>query len=97
VFVPAYVALLERVRQGYPDAFILTTVGNLLYGQDIPDARAAIAAAVADFQARGGDRIAVWEMNVPNTAPGCDSHPSISTHQAMAEVLTAQLRSVLGL
>jgi lysophospholipase L1-like esterase len=97
VFVPAYVALLERVRQGYPDAFILTTVGNLLNGQDIPDARAAIAAAVAEFQARGGDRIAVWEMNVANTAPGCDFHPSIATHQAMAEALTAQLRSLLGL
>lgn len=97
VFVPAYVALLERVRQGYPDAFILTTVGNLLFGQDIPDARAAIAAAVAEFQARGNDRVAVWEMNVANTAPGCDYHPSLATHQAMADALTAQLRSVLGL
>jgi lysophospholipase L1-like esterase len=97
VFVPAYLALLQRVRQGYPDAFILTTVGNLLYGQDIPDARAAIAAAVAQFQAEGGDRIAIWENDVPNTSPGCDFHPSIATHQAMAEVLTAQLRSLLGL
>jgi lysophospholipase L1-like esterase len=97
VFVPAYLGLLERVREGYPDAFILATVGNLLAGQDIPDARAAIAAAVSQFQARGGDRIAIWEMNVPNNAPGCDYHPSIPTHQAMAEGLATQLRSLLGL
>jgi lysophospholipase L1-like esterase len=97
VFVPAYVSLLQRVRMHYPEAFILSTVGNLLYGQDLIDARTQIAAAVADFQAQGGSRVAVWEMNVPNDAPGCDYHPSIATHQRMAEGLTAQLRTVLGL
>jgi hypothetical protein len=31
-------------------------------------------------------------MNVPNTNPGCDYHPGLATHQAMADALTAELK-----
>jgi lysophospholipase L1-like esterase len=97
LFEQEYVKLLERVRSNYPDAFILCTVGNLLNGADLVAARAGIAAAVATFEAAGGTQIGVWEMNVPNTNPGCDFHPSLVTHQAMAAVLETELRAILGL
>jgi lysophospholipase L1-like esterase len=97
LFQQEYVKLLDRVRANYPEAFILCTVGNLLSGADLVAARAGIAASVAAFEAAGGTQIGVWEMNVPNPDPGCDFHPSLATHQAMAAALETELRVILGL
>jgi lysophospholipase L1-like esterase len=94
LFPGEYLALLDRVRQAYPDAFILCTVGPLLGGQDLQAARAGIAGAVQAFTAAGGSNAVVWEMNVPNNSPGCDYHPSLATHAAMAEGLVQQLAPV---
>jgi lysophospholipase L1-like esterase len=92
LFEAEYVALLGRVRSVYPDAFILCTVGPLLDGADLTAARSGIAAAVATFEASGGTNVRAWEMNVANANPGCDYHPGLQTHQAMAEALTPELR-----
>jgi len=97
VFEAAYLELLERIRSHYPEATILCTNGILLSGGDLTAARSGINNAVAAFMNAGGDRIEVFELNVPNTNPGCDYHPGLAAHQAMADVLTAQLRRVLGL
>jgi lysophospholipase L1-like esterase len=96
-FETAYAALLERVRAAYPDAFILCTVGPLLGGADLTTARAAISGGVAAFEAAGGSNVRAWEMNVTNgEPPGCDYHPNLATHQAMADALTAELQAELG-
>lgn len=95
LFAAEYAALLGRVRAAYPAAFILCTVGPLLNGADLTAARAGIAAGVAAFEAAGGSNVRVWEMDVPNTDPGCDYHPGLATHQAMADALTAELRPLL--
>ena len=93
-FAEAYAGLLARVRDEYPDAFILGTVGPLLNGTDLSAARAAIAAGVAAFEANGGSNARAWEMNVPNAAPpGCDYHPNLETHQAMADALIPELEA----
>jgi lysophospholipase L1-like esterase len=96
-FEGAYAALLERVRAAYPDAFILCTVGPLLAGADLATARAAISGGVAAFAAAGGSNVRAWDMNVANAdPPGCDYHPNLATHRAMADALTAELRAELG-
>ncbi|HEY6727817.1 MAG TPA: SGNH/GDSL hydrolase family protein, partial [Polyangiaceae bacterium] len=95
-FETAYSNLLLRIRDRYPDAFVLCTVGPLLSGEDLTAARAGIAAAVAAVQAQGDLRVKSWEMNLSNDAPGCDWHPSLGTHQAMATALVGELRSELG-
>lgn len=97
LFRAEYLGLLTTVRQHYPEAYILCTVGNLLSGEDLAAARAGIAASVEELRARGDTRIEAWEMNVPNENPGCDYHPSVPTHQAMAEALTPRLAAALGL
>lgn len=94
LFEREYRALLERVRVAYPDAFVLCTVGPLLGGADLAAARSGIASAVAAFEAAGGSNVGVWEMNVPNDNPGCDYHPSLATHAAMAEGLIERLGAV---
>ena len=95
LFSSEYGKLLDRVRANYPDAFILCTVGPLLNGEDLLLARTGIAGAVQAFTAAGGSNIAVWEMNVANQNPGCDYHPGLETHRAMASDLTNELRAAL--
>lgn len=95
-FRDGYVGLLQQIRAGAPDAFILCTNGNMLTGSDLDAARVGIHAAVDAFKASGDTKIAAWDMNIPNDSPGCDWHPSLATHQRMAEALTAELKRHLG-
>ena len=96
-FATGYAALLTRVRAAYPDARIIGTVGPLLAGEDLAAARAGIAAGVEAFVAAGGGNVRAWEMNVPNgNPPGCDYHPNLETHRAMAEVVAAEIESQLS-
>jgi len=92
-FVTAYTQLLQRIRARYPTAAILCTVGPLLSGTDLDTARANIAAAVA---ATGDSRIRAVQMTTPNDSPGCDWHPSIPTHTAMAAELAPAVAELLG-
>jgi lysophospholipase L1-like esterase len=95
-FASAYADLLGRIRDNYPSAFILCTVGPMLAGTDLELARTAIQAGIDAFQAAGGDNVRAWQMNIPNDSPGCDYHPSLATHQAMADALAVELAQELG-
>ena len=103
-FVAAYVQLLHEVRANYPKAQIFCTLGPMLH--DAPDkneknlsaARQDIQAALAQQQKAGDTRIAFLEYPVQTKARGmgCDWHPSLATHAAMAEHLTAAIKSTMG-
>lgn len=95
-FTDGYVALLEKVRQRNPSAFILCTVGPMLGGSDLEKARRNIQAAVAARRAAGDERLTAYEMNTPNANPGCDYHPGLETHEAMARELAGPLRAALA-
>jgi lysophospholipase L1-like esterase len=96
-FVAGYTALLANVRSKYPAAYILCTNGPMLSGTDLTaKARPYIAEAVAARRAAGDLNVEAYEMTTPNPTPGCDSHPSLLTHQAMATELEAKVRPVLG-
>lgn len=97
-FTSAYVTLLERVRSAYPEALILCTVGPLLNGADLANARSGITSAVAERAAAGDDDVRSFEL-APQDASnglGCDYHPSIRTHELMADTLSSVLASELG-
>lgn len=96
VFVAAYEELLATIRTHYPDAAILCTVGPLLSGSDRDTARANIESAVAARVALGDQRVRAVPMNTPNQNPGCDWHPSIPTHTAMADELEPVVVEMLG-
>jgi lysophospholipase L1-like esterase len=97
-FVAAYVALLERVRGAYPEAMILCTVGPLLNGADLTTARDYIESAVAQRLAAGDAGLRTFELDPqdPSNGLGCDYHPSLVTHEIMADLLTATLQVELG-
>lgn len=97
-FTAAYVDLLTRVRTAYPDALILCTVGPLLNGTDLTTTRAYIAAAVQQRASAGDGGVQTFELapTNPSDGYGCDYHPSLRTHEIMAEVLTTTLQTELG-
>ncbi len=97
-FETAYAALIERVRAAYPEAVILCTVGPLLSGADLSTARSYISNAVQARVAAGDARVKTFELapTDPANGYGCDWHPSLRTHEIMAEALTGVLRTELG-
>src|SRR5690606_7731970 len=95
LFTGRYVELLAHLRDVYPTAYILCTVGPLLNGSDLQAARAGIADAVATRQGAGDERVDAWEMNISNDDPGCDYHPGLETHQRMADALVSELSARL--
>ncbi len=86
-FVSGYGSLLALIRARYPETQILCTVGPLLSGADLDTARANIEAAVTARVTAGDLRVRAFRMTTANHDPGCDWHPSIATHTAMASEL----------
>lgn len=97
-FEQAYGALLERIRDAYPDALILATVAPMLSGADLATARTYITDVVRARTQAGDAKIKSLELAPTSAANGygCSWHPSLRTHQIMAEALTSQLRAELG-
>ncbi len=96
LFRSSYVALLETIRARYPNAVIIGTLGTLLGGEDLIAAQRGIQAAVQTRRNAGDQRVHAWEMQVENIGRGCDYHPSLATHRAMADALKAELTRRLG-
>ena len=97
-FEQAYGTLLEHLRSVYPDALLLATVGPLLTGTDLATTRLYINDVVQARNQAGDARVKSFELAPTNAADGygCDWHPSLRTHQVMAETLIATLRTELG-
>jgi len=95
-FVAGYTALLSTIRGRHPAAAILCTVGPLLSGTDLTTARANIGSAVAARVDAGDELVRAVDMTTPNQDPGCDWHPSIPTHTAMADELAPTVEELLG-
>jgi len=95
-FTSGYLDLVRRIRAWYPAAFILGTVGPMLSGSDLENARAGIASAMTQLAAAGDQNVLSYELQVGNPEPGCDWHPNLDTHQAMADELGAIVAQHLG-
>lgn len=95
-FVTAYVELLKKIRAANPKALILCTIGPMLGPDDLAKAERAIAKAVEQLKSQGDARVIVHHMKTDNQSPGCDWHPSLATHQRMADELALPLKAGLG-
>jgi lysophospholipase L1-like esterase len=103
-FTRAYTELLAALRQRYPDAYLLCTVGPML-SDSSPVGELQLSAArlfvhqAATAQRQTGDlRVGFLEFPMQTDAQGygCDWHPNLATHAAMAKKLTGALRDALG-
>jgi lysophospholipase L1-like esterase len=93
-FEGAYRDLLERVRENYPTAHILCTNGPMLSDTDLSTVRMYLENVVATL---GDPKISTFEIEPQDgdDGYGCDWHPSLVTHEKMATVVTAALKSAL--
>ena len=96
-FETAYAALLERIRTAYPDALILCTLGPGS-GGDHAIFFGYIENVVQARIAQGDTKVTSFVLPATdaNDGFGCDWHPSLATHERMAEALVAALRAELG-
>jgi lysophospholipase L1-like esterase len=94
-FTDAYRDFLLHIRSKNPDALILCTCGPLLSGTELDKVRAYIDSAIT---ATGDDAIASFDIPPQDFADGlgCDYHPNLKTHQKMADLVTAELKTRLG-
>ena len=103
-FTRPYLAFLRRLRALYPRALLVCALGTMLSdtypagAHALAKARAYITATVAKAKAAGDARIVFLEFapRDPMDGLGCDYHPSVKTHRAMAERLASVLRSELA-
>ncbi len=102
-FAAAYLAFIREVRGCYPKATIYCALGPALSDawpegrSALTRARAGIQGAVEALAAAGDARIRFVEFPVQTGANGygCDWHPSLRTHELMAEQLEKELRDTM--
>jgi lysophospholipase L1-like esterase len=94
----AYRAFLQRVRGLYPKAHLLCTLGPMMNGTQVAQARGYLMPVLDTLQAAGDTRVSYLEfpMQDGSTGFGCDWHPSKGTNQQMADKLVAELRRLLA-
>jgi lysophospholipase L1-like esterase len=95
-FEESYAALLQRLRQDHPDAFIYAAIGPMLGGSDMKAAETAIAAAVGRRRRAGETALRFLRFPPVKKGLGCDWHPNVKAHRRMAEILTAAIAEDLG-
>jgi lysophospholipase L1-like esterase len=97
-FVNAYLDFVQKIREQYPSAYIYCAVGPMLSGDNLDSARTNIQSVVDTQALTGDDNIGFIEFPVQDAANGYgeDWHPSVATHELMAEQLANQIEDDLG-
>jgi len=92
-FAAGYVSFLRHIRGNYPNALILCTCGSMLSQTEVQKVRDGANTAIATL---GDARMKTFDFATQTGPMGCAGHPSLATHQKMADVLTAELKATLG-
>jgi len=97
-FISAYTNFVQRIRSQYPSAHIYCALGPMLSGDNLSSARDYISSVVNSLLSSGDARMHFIEFPAQDGSLGYgeDWHPSVATHQLMANQLAAQIRSDLG-
>lgn len=97
-YVTAYNTLISQIRQNYPNAHVFCTIGPMLWGSGLDSCRSYINEVVDSFKSSGDSKIYFVEFpqQTESNGYGEDWHPSLKTHQLMADQLTDEIKSKLG-
>ena len=98
-YVDAYGGMVKQIRLHYADAYILCAVGSMLSGGDLAKDVAYVKGVVAAANTAGDTKVSFVDLGVQDGKAdglGCDYHPSLKTHQKMADKLTAAIKAVAG-
>jgi len=98
VFISAYKDLINKVRSNYPNAHIFCAVGPMLWGTGLDTCRSNIQQIVNSFNSSGDSKVYFIEFPQQDGSNGYgeDWHPSIKTHELMADQLTKAIREKVG-
>ena len=98
-FQTTYTQFVTDLRGHYPKARFFLAVGSMLSGADYDKAKAYLTAVIADRAPHGDSNLVVLPFATQdgtNDGLGCDYHPTLKTHQKMADTLVAALKADLG-
>jgi lysophospholipase L1-like esterase len=94
----AYLGFVRLLRQKYPAAHVLLTIGPMLDGANLTAIKGHLQNVIATRSSEGDAKMSFLEFPVQQQADGygCDWHPSPATNTKMATLLTAELKTRLG-
>ena len=101
-YVDALSGFLGKLRGHYPNAYLLCAVGSMLTDSYPPGemrltkAKGYIQTAVDGRKAQGDTNVGFVDLGEQNQAVdgiGCDYHPSVATHQKMADKLVVAIQA----
>jgi lysophospholipase L1-like esterase len=97
-FQTAFTTFVTGLRGHYPKARFYLAVGSMLSGGNYDKAKAYLNGVIAARKALGDSNLVLlpFATQDSNDGLGCDSHPSLKTHQKMADKLVAALKADLG-
>jgi len=101
-WVNAYLNFIKTIRSHYPQAYIFCTNGPMANDkwpeghQALTILKKYINAVVEKAQANGDTKIASFFYTSQAPPFGCDYHPSVKTHQKMADELTPFIKQKLN-
>lgn len=97
-FDAAYIGFLRKLRAAYPEAKIFATFGPMLNGDAYVAARASIFGATEALRKDGDLGVSFIEFSPPQSGRrfGCDWHPGLDAHRAMATRLETAIQKELG-
>jgi lysophospholipase L1-like esterase len=94
----AYLGFVRSLRQKYPNAFFLLTIGPMLDGANLAAIKGHLQNIISTRSSEGDTKMSFLEFPVQLAADGygCDWHPSPATNAKMATLLAAELKTRLG-
>jgi hypothetical protein len=97
-YVDAYLTFVTDMRGRYPDAMLYLATSPMLGDSDQGVQKAHLQSVISQRQALGDSKLKLLEFATQDQADGlgCDWHPNLITHQKMALVMTAAIKSDLG-
>jgi lysophospholipase L1-like esterase len=101
-FTSGYVAFLTKLRGYYPNAALVVALGPMLSDNYPPGENAwtnvqADVKSAVDTRVQAGDQRVSIVTFAPQAGPwGEDWHPSLATHEKLAQELSAKLKPILG-
>ncbi len=88
---------IGQIRTSFPAAHVFLCIGPMSHGPKgcIPAYNTAIA---ADYAAKGDTKVHALALALQKQSDGigADWHPSVKTHQLMADAISAEIRKQLG-
>ena len=98
-FQAAYLKFVTELRGHYPAARFFLGVGPMFGSDEFAKASTYLKAVIAARASAGDKNLTLLDLGTQDgTADGlgCDYHPSLKTHQKMADKLQAALKADLG-